>query len=125
MSQKPPSYYQNNDNNSPTKEIWATSGIYDQQSYGATQYAADMPNTGANTGINTKIPVFLSPPLVDTDSALLSTPQNTFSSGNYFIDDMQIFNPYRHHVGSIQFDPQSFLIATVNFFNVYSIKYRS
>jgi len=37
-----PSYYVNKDNNNPSKEIWANSGIYDQKSYGPSQYAQDI-----------------------------------------------------------------------------------
>jgi hypothetical protein len=121
-----PSYYLNNDNNNPSKEIWANSGIYDQKSYGPSQYAQDI--TGAttpNTAILSRPILPLTPPLLQTDSSLLSAPANTFSSGNYFVDNMDLFNPFRHHsISTMIFDPQDFLIQTVNVFNVYSRKYR-
>jgi len=121
-----PSYYLNNDDNNPSKEIWANSGIYDQKSYGPSQYAQDI--TGAitpNTAILSRPILPLTPPLLQTDSSLLSAPANTFSSGNYFVDNMDLFNPFRHHsISTMIFDPQDFLIQTVNVFNVYSRKYR-
>lgn len=119
-----PQYYQNNDNNNPSKEIWANSGIYDQRSYGSSQYVSDTTNsTAPNTGISVKNQQS-DPPVTYTDSSLLSAPRYTFSSGNYFIDNMDIFNPYRHYIDGIIFDPQDFLRETVNVFNVYSINYR-
>lgn len=121
-----PEYYQNNDNNNPSKEIWANSGIYDRKSYGGTQYAQDMANSIIpNTAISSRIPEELNPPLLATNSALLSAPRYTFSSGNYFIDNMDLFNPFRHYaVPTMVFDPQDLLIETVNVFNVYSTQYR-
>lgn len=125
MSAKPPSYYQNNDTNNPSKEIWANSGIYDQKSYGQLQYSPDIPNFIPNTGIALRIPEILNPPLIPTDSSLLSAPPHTFSSGNYFIDNMDLFNPFRHYaIPTMTFDPQNFLVETVNVFNVYSMRYR-
>jgi hypothetical protein len=122
-----PIYYVNKDNNNPSKEIWANSGIYDQKSYGPLQYAPDIENAiTPNTGISLRTtPPPLTPPLIQTDSALLSAPAGTFSSGNYFVDNMDLFNPFRHHsIRTMTFDPQDFLIETVNVFNVYSRKYR-
>jgi hypothetical protein len=121
-----PSYYLNNDDNNPSKEIWANSGIYDQKSYGPLQYAPDIEDAiTPNTGILSRPILPLTPPLLPTDSSLLSAPANTFSSGNYFVDNMDLFNPFRHHsIPTMTFDPQDFLIQTVNVFNVYSRKYR-
>jgi hypothetical protein len=121
-----PIYYVNKDNNNPSKEIWANSGIYDQKSYGPSQYAQDITDAiTPNTGILSRPILPLTPPLLQTDSSLLSAPANTFSSGNYFVDNMDLFNPFRHHsISTMIFDPQDFLIQTVNVFNVYSRRYR-
>jgi len=121
-----PSYYQNRDNNNPSKEIWANSGIYDQKSYGPTQYVADMIGSFAsNTGISYRPPTNFIPPLISTNSSLLSAPAHTFSSGNYFIDNMDLFNPFRHYsIPTLVFNPDNLLIQTVNVFNVYSTQYR-
>ena len=121
-----PSYYTNQDNNNPSKEIWANSGIYDQKSYGPLQYAPDNANgITPNTGIALRLPTPFTPPILPTDSSLLSAPAHTFSSGNYFVDNMDLFNKFRHHsISTMVFDPQDFLIQTVNVFNVYSRRYR-
>lgn len=124
-----PEYYSNKNNNNPTKEIWATSGIYDQKNYATsnTQYAPDVINSPLpNTGINNRRTETLTSPVIPTDSELFSAPPFTLSSGNYFIDDMEIFNPYRHYIdnSNITFDPQVFLKQTINVFNVYNVRYR-
>jgi hypothetical protein len=121
-----PEYYTNKDNNNPSKEIWANSGIYNQKSYGPLQYFPDIPDAIIpNAGIATRLPTILTPPILPTDSSLLSAPAHTFSSGNYFVDNMDLFNKFRHYnIPTMVFDPQDFLIQTVNVFNVYSRRYR-
>jgi hypothetical protein len=114
--------------NNPTKEILASSGIYDGKILSNKLYANDLPNsTIANTGINVT-----STTTSSTTSSTTPSPTSDWllSSGNYFIDDMLVFNNYIHYdsdmFGGIRtFDPQSFLEQATATFNVYSMEYRS
>ena len=105
--------------NNPTKEILASSGIYNGISYAETPFAADVPNSlVANTGINsttTETSTTVSPSL---NHALF---QSNLTSGNYFIDDMLVFNKYIHYYDFKMFHPQAFLQQSIVTFNRYSL----
>lgn len=112
-------------NNNPSKEIWASSGIYDRKNYGRTPiYADDITNSLVpNTGINTTTTSTTQPPTAGT----LYDQFRFLSSGNFYIDDMLVFNQYIHYDtnGALKtFDPQSFLQEAVVTFNIYSLQYR-
>lgn len=111
--------------NSPSKEIWASSGIYDQKNYGPQNdiYSPDTPNSVVpNTGINTTTSSTTPSPTAET----LNPEFKFLSNGTFYIDDMLIFNKYIHYDGSSRtFDPQSFLQEALVTFNVYSLEYRT
>ena len=119
----PPPY---NQINNPTKEIIASSGIFvrppESGILAPDLFAVDRPNSLiANTGIQ------------KTTTSTTPTPPggNVFgnlSSGNFFIDDMLVFNKYIHYdtKGSVKtFDPQSFLQESIGGFNIYSREFRT
>jgi len=128
-------------NNNPSKEILASSGIYDKISYANRKYANDFPDqTIPNTGI-----VVTTPPPGAPDSRITTAyaphlnhtfrisvpdkqlPTALLNGGNFFIDDMLVFNKYVHYESSgpvRTFDPQSFLQQSVANFNVYSLEFR-
>lgn len=113
--------------NNPTKEILASSGIYDGKVLSNKLYADDIPSSLiANTGINTTTTSTTTKPPTSS-----GTPQpfSILSSGNYFIDDMLVFNNYIHYdsdmFGGIRsFNPRSFLEQANVTFNAYSMEYR-
>lgn len=111
--------------NNPTKEILASSGIYDGKVLSNKLYADDISNSIiANTGINSTT--------TSTTTTTTFNPSNilsNLSSGNYFIDDMLVFNNYIHYdsdmFGGIRsFNPRSFLEQANVAFNAYSMEYR-
>lgn len=129
-----------NDKNNPSKEIWASSGIYDQKAYKSPPiYSPDMPNSFiANTGISvtttstTKSPNQYQPHFDHTFRIIApervpALNKALLSDSNYFIDDMLVFNDYIHYdeLRSLRFNPQSFLEEAVVSFNVYSMEYRT
>lgn len=139
----------NQNNNNPSKEILASSGIYDKINYAPTRYAIDRPGQIVpNTGIVTTTPSpFLLPSLSNPALPIppeLYSPQTehafrrnvvprlvglrtaALSDGNYFIDDMLVFNKYIHYDSPPvkTFDPQSFLQEAIVQFNIYSLEYR-
>jgi len=129
-----------NDNN-PSKEIWASSGIYNEKPYASLPYASDVPQSlVSNTGIqitttsttkNPDSPVSYSP---NADHSFrislqgINAPLNKamLSDSNYFVDDMLVFNKYISYNDKryITFDPQSFLEQSIVNFNIYSLEYR-
>lgn len=129
-----------NDNN-PSKEIWASSGIYNEKSYAPLPYASDnnkslVSNTGIQitTTTTTKNPdnSFSYSPHLDHSFNIqlngISAPLNKamLSDSNYFIDDMLVFNKYISYDPRrlVTFDPQSFLEQSIVNFNIYSLEYR-
>lgn len=130
MALNPPSI--ENNNNNPTKEILASTGIYNGEIYSPTPYATDLPGiTAANTGINvTTTTTTTLAPAGPLNNALFVSD---LSSGNYYIDDMLVFNKYIHYSSNvmgtitgkvISFDPESFLQQATNTFNAYSLENR-
>jgi hypothetical protein len=118
MATTPPPY---NQINNPTKEILASSGIFDQKPLAPRLFEVDRPNiVPANTGIQQ----------TTTSTTPRPQPGNVFdnlSSGNFFIDDMLVFNKYIHYdtKSSLKtFDPQSFLQESIGGFNIYSREFR-
>ena len=113
------------DYNNPTKEILASSGIYNGTVMSNKLFADDIPRTGiANTGINTTTTT------TTTAAGTTLQPFPPLSSGNYFIDDMLIFNNFIYHdsdlLGGVkQFNPRLFLEQANVTFNAYSLEYRS
>lgn len=118
-----PPYYQKNN---PTKEIWASSGIFTGAVYAPTPYAIDIPdNTLANTGRNTTSTTSSTTPAPSSNALFVSD----LSNHNYYIDDMLVFNKYIHYASGIggmvrTFDPESFLQQATNTFNAYSLENR-
>lgn len=124
MATTPPPY---NQTNNPTKEILASSGIFvrppESGILAPSLFAVDLPNSLiANTGIQ------------KTTTSTTTTPIpgarvfDNLSSGNFFIDDMLVFNKYIHYdtKGSLKtFDPQSFLQESVDGFNAYGREFRT
>lgn len=130
-----------NNNNNPSKEIWASSGIYDQKAYkNPPIYYPDASNSLlANTGISVTTSSTTQPP----ENAYQPHSDHTFrivapgrtpplnkvllSDSNYFIDDMLVFNDYIHYDDKkpVRFNPQAFLEAAVVSFNIYSMEYRT
>jgi hypothetical protein len=79
--------------NNPTKEIFASSGIYDEIAYAQQPYASDIPNSvTANTGINTTTTTTSTTTTTPSPSGL--TPLSSFVP---FIHDILIFNNYIHY----------------------------
>lgn len=120
----PPYDFAQNKNN-PTKEILASSGIWDEKLYAPTLFATDIPNSiEPNTGINTTTTSTTTPNPNIANSG--SQPDlGPTSSGNFIIDDMLIFNKYIHYSkGSFEsvrtFNPQTFLTQSVVTFNIYN-----
>lgn len=128
-------------NNNPSKEILASSGIYNQQRYAPQPYADDtgsslISNTGIQTTTTTTTKNPDNPDAYDPRSqhaffiALnnVPAPQNRamLNDGNYFIDDMLVFNKYISYDTRklVTFDPQSFLEESIVNFNIYSLEYR-
>lgn len=119
-----PQIFAQNTNN-PTKEILASSGIWDETAYAPTPFANDIPNsTGPNTLRNTTTTTTST---VDPNVAVSGTDPylGPISSGNLVIDDMLVFNKYIHYNkkgGSvITFHPQSFLEQSIVTFNIYNM----
>jgi len=124
--------------NNPTKEIFPSSGIYDQKPYAPQAYAPDRPNTIIpNTGIQVTTTSTTRPPDANqynpqTDHAFRVAatgrvpPLNRalLTDSNYFVDDMLVFNDYIHYNRSIRFNPQSFLEQAIVSFNRYSLENR-
>jgi hypothetical protein len=124
MATTPPPY---NQINNPTKEILASSGIFvrppESGILAPALFAVDLPNSLiANTGIQ--------------KTTTSTTPRPTvggrvfdnLSSGNFFIDDMLVFNKYIHYdtkQALKTFDPQSFLQESIGGFNIYSREFRT
>jgi hypothetical protein len=113
-------------NNNPTKEIWASSGIYTKEVYSNQPYANDLPlsfdgNTARNSTSTTPTPA--SNPLNNAlFSADLTIPYK-------YVDDIVIFNNYIHYSSTITggmttFNPQSFLEQATNTFNAYNLENR-
>jgi hypothetical protein len=112
--------------NNPSKEIWAStpSGIFHPIFSAITPYAPDIPLSNfPNTSWQT----------TTTSTTTTRAPEITsnlllgLGSGNYFIDDMLVFNSYIHYdtKSSIKsFNPQSLLEQSVTAFNAYSLEYR-
>jgi hypothetical protein len=110
------------DINNPTKEILASSGIFDGKTYAPLPYAVDVPISWiSNTGIQTTTTTTPQPSLITGAGVFASG----LSSGNYFIDDMLIFNDYIHYAGTPRrFNTQRFLQEAVVAFNIYSLEFR-
>lgn len=112
--------------NNPTKEILASSGIWDDTPYAPTPFAPDIPNSIApNTGINTTTTT------TTTFNPMMGSGTDPFlgpiSSGNLVIDDMLVFNKYIHYKNNnrvITFHPQTFLEQSIVTFNIYSLENR-
>lgn len=136
-----PKQYWYNDTNNPSKEILASSGIYDETPYARTPYARDLPNRlHANIGTQTvtipnaddKIINRSYNPAVDhvfNITANRTPPLNKamLNDHNIFVDDMQVFNKYVHYQNGNfirSFDPSSFLQQSIVNFNIYSLQYR-
>jgi hypothetical protein len=127
--------------NNPSKEIWASSGVHSQVPYAAQPYAPDIPNSLVlNTGIQTTTTTTTLNP--DAPASYNPITQHSFyialtgvnpplnraliSDGNYFIEDMLVFNKYISYDSRklITFDPESFLKESIVNFNIYSLEYR-
>jgi len=140
-----PPYVPELNNNNPSKELLASSGIYDGIVYSqdpSNIYFPDKPNlTIANTGIQrttTSTTPRPDPTAYRPDSQhafRITVPSRTpplnqamLNDYNLFIDDMEVFNKYIHHdkMGGqvITFDPKSFLEESIVNFNIYSLEYR-
>jgi hypothetical protein len=110
--------------NNPTKEILASSGIYDGKVLSNKLYADDLSNSIiANTGINSTTTS------TTTTFNPSNVPFNNLSNPGYFVDDMLVFNNYIHYdsdmFGAIRtFNPRSFLEQANVTFNAYSMEYR-
>lgn len=117
-----PHNYSENKNN-PTKEILASSGIWDNTPYAPTPYAVDIPNSLVpNTGINTTTTSSTTSSTTSPPSSGSDPSFGIISSGNLYIDDMLIFNDYIHYAsttGIKRFNPQTFLQQAVTAFNAY------
>jgi hypothetical protein len=131
----------NQNNNNPSKEILASSGIYDKIRYANQIYFADRPGQLVpNTGIvlttpppgapDPRVPTAYAPHLNHTFRITVPNrqfPRALLNGGNFFIDDMLVFNKYIHYddKGPVKtFDPQSFLQESVVRFNAYSLEFR-
>lgn len=116
----PPPYDFAQNKNNPTKEILASSGIWEEKPYALTLFASDIPNVLVpNTGINSTTTTTAAP---STSGSIPYLGISTISSGNYYIDNMLIFNSYHHYDTKNQlrkFDPQTFLQQSIKFFNIY------
>lgn len=131
--------------NNPSKEILASSGIYDKVVYAPLLYATDragqlIPNAGIVTTTpspaaiqkNPAIPFAYSPHLehsfrVTAPGREPGLERAMLSDSNYFVDDMLVFNKYIHYDvnGPLKtFDPQSFLQEAIVQFNIYGLEYR-
>lgn len=115
-------YYKNHNN--PSKEILASSGIWDEKPYAPFPYADDIPKSLiANTGINTTTTTTTSttPNVISTSG---SEPiLGVLSSGTFSIDDMLVFNNYIHYdVNNTlrSFNTQTFLEQAITTFNVFT-----
>lgn len=110
------------DINNPSKEIFAASGIYEQGivPFFTSYYAPDLPNSPyPNKGI-LDFPIITTPPPNIQDNLKMD-----LTGGNFFIDDMLVFNKYIHYTSPLKtFDPQSFLQQSVVTFNIYSLENR-
>lgn len=111
--------------NNPSKEIFAASGIYEKGTVPllGSYYAPDEPNSILpNTGVLNLEVVTTPPPQGGEDWSL----GMDLTGGNFFIDDMLVFNKYIHYTLPLKtFDPQSFLQESVVTFNVYNFGDRS
>ncbi len=87
-----------NNKNNPTKEILASSGIYDKQAYAPTPYAVDLPNSFvANTGINvTTTSTTTTLPATSATGSYVADFLN-LSNGVFFIGNILNFNNYVHY----------------------------
>jgi hypothetical protein len=114
-----------NDINNPSKEIFAASGIYERGvvPFRPSYYAPDRPNSPLpNNGILELTVVTTPPPQGGEDWSL----GMDLTGGNFFIDDMLVFNKYIHYTPPLKtFDPQSFLQESVVTFNVYNFGNRT
>lgn len=133
--------YDSNATNNPSKEIWASSGIHTQIPYASQAYAPDIPNSLVpNTGIQTTTTTTtLNPDNPESYNPFnkhsfnitltgIAPPLNKalLGDGNYFIDDMLVFNKYiSYDTRTLRtFDPESFLKQSIVNFNIYSLEYR-
>lgn len=113
------------DVNNPSKEIFGASGIYykgvfpNDPTPESGYYSGDMPNSPTpNTGILV-IPTTTTTPSPNNLGHALDAAD--LRSGNFFVDDMLVFNNYIHYVLPLRtFNPQSFLQASVVNFNIYN-----
>jgi hypothetical protein len=81
--------------NNPTKEIFASSGIYDEIAYAQQPYASDIPNSvTANAGINTTTTSTTSTTTTIGPESSGLLPLSSFVP---FIHDILIFNNYIHY----------------------------
>lgn len=117
-----------NNTNNPSKEIWASSGVFNKQVYASPPYYQDVPNSLVpNTGIQTTTTTTTTTPTPTSqlDNALFN---GMLSSGNYFVDDMLVFNNYIHYdtktLPAKTFNPRSFLQQSIVSFNIYSMEYK-
>jgi len=110
--------------NNPSREILSASGLYSNPQ--STNYAEDKPNSPAPNW-DTASTTTQQPTLPSARNALADSD---LRNGNYFIDDMQVFNNYIHYsanpttLSAIQFNPQAFLQQSIVTFNIYSLEYR-
>lgn len=120
-----------NNINNPSKEILASSGIYDGKAYANPVYYSDLPNSLIpNTGIQTtttSTTTTTNPSGSSGPSGINSLP---LGSGRYVTGDMLVFNPYIHYdtknsIPLKTFNPQSFLQQSIVTFNAYSLESRS
>lgn len=113
-----PQYFDKNFNN-PTKEIMASSGIWNDTPYASNPYAIDIPNSLIpNTGINTTTTSSTTTSSTPPPSSGTMPDLGVLSDGYMYPDDMLIFNDYIHYVGNpIRFNPQVFLQEAVASFN--------
>lgn len=141
-----PPYVPDLNNNNPSKELLASSGIYDGIVYSSSPNNTYFPDRTdspvANTGIQRTTTSTTPRPdsnayRPDSDHALrITVPGRTpplnqamLNDYNLFIDDMEVFNKYIHYDnnltgGVLTFDPQSFLEQAIVNFNLYSLEYR-
>lgn len=124
------------ESSAPSKEVLASSGVFNKELYNYTLYAPNIQN-GNNLNVaitttvappNPEIPIEYQPNLthsfamtgvgLEYQNALLRR------SSDVPISDMSVFNNYYHYDGGISFNPQSFLEQSIVVFNVYSLEYR-
>ena len=93
--------------NNPSKEIFASSGIYNSGILpDGPPFAPDLPNsTVANTGVASTLP----PPLVVTTTLAPGHQFIPLSNMTPFVDDINVINNYLHYNLEKQFNPRSFL----------------